>query len=256
MLKTLDLALKVIRMFTKDKPVWGGRELANELQMDHAKIYRILETFEANNFIYQDPVTKKYSLGLAALELGMTMYDGLNIKEIITPVLDELSQKTGESVFLTVLDKNEAVTLETVEPKNKVKFSVSVGSRAPLYVGASYRSILAYMSEEFIEQYIEKCQFEQFTENTMTDPDDLRNELKRIKKQGWAMSEGEYTPEVIAIAVPLFDRANGIIGSVTVSGPVFRMSDERVREFLPLLQETKDEVEDIITRYQLEIRPK
>ncbi len=254
MLKTLNAALQVIRLFTKEKPVWGGRELAHELEMDHAKVYRILETFRSNNFIYQDPVTKKYSLGLAVLELGMTMYDGLNLKEIITPILEELSRETGESVFLTILDKDEAVTLETVEPKNKVKFSVSIGSRAPLYVGASYRSILAYKSEEYINQYIKTCKFVKFTENTLNQPNELRKELIQIKKQGWAISEGEYTPDIIAIAVPLFEQAKGVIGSITVSGPIYRMEDEKIRTFLPLLQKARDEVEKHIDKYQLEIR--
>ena len=254
MLKTLDLALRVIQMFTKEKQVWGGRELAHELQMDHAKIYRILETFAAHNFINQDPVTKKYSLGFAAWELGMTMYDGMNVKQYFSPILEKLFHQTGESIFLTILDKDEAVTLEAIEPDNKVKFSVSVGSRAPLYVGASYRSIFAYMPEDFIENYLETQDLKRYTVNTKTDKEEIRTELKQIKKQGWAISEGEFTPDIIAIAVPLFDKNTRVIGSVTVSGPVYRMTDEKINEYFPLLVKTRDEMENMITKFPLKVR--
>lgn len=253
MLKTLDSSLMVLRMFTKEKPEWGGRELATELGMNHTNIYRILETFEKNRFISKDPITKKYSLGYAVWELGMIMYESLNIDSLIRPTLKRLSDNTGESVFLTVLDKNEAVTLDVIEPENKVKFSVSAGSRSPLYVGASYRSILAFLQEEITEAIIEKG-LVQYTNTTMTDPEKLRKELQLIRKLGWAKSQGEYTEDVIAIAVPLFDR-DEVIGSITVSGPVYRMTDEKINEYLPLLKEARDETAETIKRFQLKLKP-
>lgn len=252
MLKTLDLALKVLKMFTREKPTWGGRELANELGINHTNIYRILETLEKNRFISKDKDTKKYSLGYATWELGMIMYETLNVQSLVRPVLKRLMEQTGESIFLTIVDRDEAVTLEAIEPENKVKFSVSAGSRAPLYVGASYRAILAYLPEEMIDSVIQKG-LVQYTETTMTSPDVLKEELIQIKKQGWARSQGEYTPDVIAIAVPLFDRGE-VIGSITVSGPIYRMAEEKLNEYLPLLKETRDEIGQIIQRYQLKLK--
>lgn len=250
MLKTLTSALDVLKMFTREKPEWGGRELANEMQMNHTKVYRILETLESNDFLYKDPETKRYSLGFAVWELGMIMYEGLNVKQLIRPILTKLSHDTGESVFLTVLDKDEAVTLEVIEPENKVKFSVSAGSRAPLYVGASYRSILAYLNEHKIEEILQLDNLKKFTANTMIDPVELKEELKKIREKGWASSQGEYTEDVIAIAVPLF-KDDCIIGSVTVSGPIYRISEEKIAKDLSLLKKATSEVTQVIDRYQL-----
>ncbi|WP_059172822.1 IclR family transcriptional regulator [Bacillus sp. FJAT-27445] len=252
MLKTLDLALKVLKMFTKERPVWGGRELANEMGLNHTNIYRILETLEKNRFISKDKVTKKYSLGYATWELGMIMYESLNVSNLIRPILERLRDKTGESIFLTVLDRDEAVTLDVVEPENKVKFSVSAGSRAPLYVGASYRTILAYMPEDFIDSVIQS-ELIKYTKTTMTDADEIKAELEHIRERGWAQSQGEYTWDVLAVAVPLFDGGE-IIGSITVSGPVYRMTEEKINEYLPLLMATRDEVGSVIQRYQLKFK--
>ncbi|ASN04242.1 IclR family transcriptional regulator [Virgibacillus necropolis] len=252
MLKTVNLTLEILKMFTREKPEWGGRELAHQMELNHTKVYRILETLTKNSFLKKDPVTKDYTLGIALWELGAIMYEGLNVKELIRPILEKLCEDTGESVFLTILDKEEGVTLDTVEPEDKVKFSVSIGSRAPLYVGASYRSILSYKSEEFIENIIGDQELKKYTKRTMNDPGGLKNELKKIKKEGWALSQGEYTEDVLALAVPLFDN-NVVIGSVTLSGPTYRLSNKKIKGYLPLLKETRDEIEFVVTKNQLKL---
>jgi IclR family KDG regulon transcriptional repressor len=250
--KNIRFSTKGAHDVYKGKAGLGGRKLANELGLNHTNIYRILETLQKNRFISKDKVTKKYSLGYATWELGTIMYESLNVNKLIRPILEKLRDETGESIFLTILDRDEAVTLEVLEPENKVKFSVSAGSRAPLYVGASYRAILAYLQDEFIESVI-KTGLVKYTNTTMTDPDQLRAELKNIKEEGWAQSQGEYTADVIAVAVPLFDRGE-IIGSVTVSGPTYRMSDEKIQGYLPLLKTACDDVREVIQRYQLKLK--
>lgn len=252
MLKTLTLGLDVMKMFTREKPIWGGRELASELDMNHAKVYRVLETLARNNFLFKDPKTKKYSLGFAVWELGNIMYEGLNVKQLIRPILERLKNDTGESTFLTVLDEYEGVTLEVIEPENKVKFSVSTGSRAPLYVGASYRSILAYLEDEKINYLLQEEKLKSYTANTMTNPMEIKQELEKIKTKGWAISEGEYTEDVIAIGVPLFKNEK-VIGSITVSGPNYRMTERKIDSYIKDLINTRDEVEHIIDRYQLSL---
>lgn len=251
MLKTLDQSIKVLQMFTKDKSSWGVRELAQELNINHTNIYRILDTFEKHRFLVKDPDTKKYSLGFAVWELGLTMYDNLNVRELFTPLLTELMEKTGESVFLTTFDGLEAITLDAAEPDNKIKFTASVGSRSPLYVGAAFRVILAYLPENTIDQVIE-LGLHPYTKDTIVDPDELYKELARVKKQGWAKSTGEYTPDVIAIAVPLFYH-NQIAGSLTVSGPVYRMSEAAIEHDLPLLKESSLKLMEIMEKYQLKL---
>lgn len=251
MLKTVNLALVILKMFTRDKPVWGGRELANEMELNHTNVYRILETLERNGFVTKDEVTKQYALGSAVWELGTIFYDNLNVGNMVNPILEQLSDVTGESVFLTILDNEEALTLTVVEPKNKVKFSVSAGSRAPLYVGASYRSILAFMPEDAIERVISK-ELVRYTSTTMTDYSDLKSELASIRKSGWAESQGEYTPDVVAIAVPLLiDHV--VIGSITVAGPSYRMNEEERKAALQLLLETRSKVIEVITRFNLKL---
>ncbi|TDQ36540.1 IclR family transcriptional regulator [Aureibacillus halotolerans] len=252
MLKTLDQSLKILKMFTKEKPSWGARELATKLELPQANVYRMLETFEKNRFLRKDQKTKQYALGVAAWELGIIVYDQLNLADLLRPTYQKLLDKTGESVFLTALDGNEGVTMDAVEPENKVKFSVSIGSRAPLYVGASYRSILAFLPEQNIENVL-NGPLHSYTEITKNDKALLLKDLEQTKSRGWSISYGEYTPDVIAIAAPVFYE-NSIVGSVTLSGPNYRMSEEAVASHLPFVLDAAKETMDIMTSYRLDLR--
>jgi DNA-binding IclR family transcriptional regulator len=246
MLKTLSLSLEVLKMFTKDKPTWGGRELAAELNQNHTKIYRILETLEKHKFLMKNKETKKYSLGFAVWELGNTISEKFHMNELIHPILEKVSESTNESVFLTVLNGEETLTIDAVEARTTVRFSVSIGSRAPLYAGASYRSILAHMSTEFIDNYLGK-KLTRFTEKTMVDPEVIKEDLKLIIKNGYAISEGEYTEDVIAVAIPIFHKEM-IIGSLTVSGPKYRIKDEQIELFITELLQAKRELKEAIEK--------
>lgn len=247
MLKTLSLSLEVLKMFTKDKPTWGGRELAAELNENHTKIYRILETLEKHKFLMKNKETKKYSLGFAVWELGNTISEKFNIKEVIRPILDKVSQNTKESVFLTILDGEEGLTFDAVEANTTVRFSVSIGSRTPLYSGASYRSILAHLPEEYINSYLEK-KFIKYTEKTMVDPDVIRADLIEIRKNGYAVSEGEFTEDVIAVAIPIFHKES-VIASLTVSGPKYRIEDDHIQLFITELMNARKELDKAIEQY-------
>ncbi|MBY0223704.1 IclR family transcriptional regulator [Sporosarcina aquimarina] len=249
MLKTVNSALAILKMFTREKTVWGGRELAAEMGLNHTNVYRILETLERNGFVSKDPITKQYKLGSAVWELGTIFYENLNVQEMINPHLQKLCDQTGESVFFTVLDGNETLMLTVIEPENKVKFPVTAGSRAPLYVGASYRSILAHLPENKIEDILQG-ELIKYTENTMTNPDDLRRDLQQIRNNGYAISHNEYTPDVVAMAVPLIIDGD-ILGSLTVAGPSYRINKTQQSEFIPLLQQTRDTVQWNMKKYNL-----
>jgi DNA-binding IclR family transcriptional regulator len=247
MLKTLSLSLEILNMFTKDKPTWGGRELAAELNQDHTKTYRILKTLENHKFLRKNKETKKYSLGFAVWELGNTVSELFHVNELIHPILEELSENTSESTFLMILEGTESLTFDAVEANTTVRFSVSVGSRDPLYAGASYRSILAYMPQEFIDDYLEQ-KFSKYTDKTMVDPKEIREDLQLIRKNGYAISESEYTEGVVAVATPIFHK-NEIFGSVTVSGPKYRIEDKHIELFITELLKAKKEIEKVIEKY-------
>lgn len=251
MLKTVDLASQVLLKFNPSQLSWTANELAIELDQNYATIYRILKTLQKRDFLEYDEITKKYSLGISIWQLGQMVYGSMDLEELIRPSLIKLKDLTGESAFFTIRKGDQALTIMAEEPVDKVKFITQIGVSVPLFPGASYRAILAYQTESFIEEIIEG-DLQRFTPQTMTQPNRLRKELEKIRVDGYAKSESEYTPDVIAWAVPVRDYKNKVNSSVTLSGPTYRLNNFDENKAIYQLKETALEIERILrsTTYQ------
>jgi len=238
-LKTLDNAIQVLNCFTEEKKSWGVRELARELDISHTAISRILITFEKNGFLTQNPETKKYDLGLKFVELGQIVRGRFSITELIYPIMQKISKKTKESIFLTWRENNKGITLAIAESEEQIKFSVSIGTQTPLYVGASCKVIMAFLPEEEQRAIIEN-EMHKFNENSPRNEERLLENLDEIKKQGWSYTCGEYSDQVFGLGAPIFDKNGRIIASVTIAGPEYRITEEKKKNMLKLLlAETK-----------------
>lgn len=247
MLKTLDNALDVLKYFTREYPQWGVRELAKELNIGHSIVYRILATFEKHGFLIQNDQNKKYQLGIKFMEYGAIIRDTFKVSDIIYPVMKQLSEETGESIFLTWLDGIEGICVEIVESSQKIKYALSVGSRTPLYAGASNKVIMAYLSEEVQESIIAKG-LKPKTDRTVTSKEQLLEDLQKILQREWAYSVGEYSESVFGIAVPLFNHNKEVIASLTVAGPEFRMPKEKVESTLQFLHNGRNQIQELLHR--------
>lgn len=250
-LKSLSLAIEVLSMFTKETPIWGLRDLSKEMDINHTVIYRILKTFEERKIIVQNPISKKYQLGSGLLPLFVTYKSRNTLSDLVLPVMNELSEKTGESVFLTWKEGYEGITVEIVESSNNIRFTVSKGTRTPLYIGASTKSIMAFLTEqeknEIVNQGIEKR-----TERSLATKEEIYRDLDMIKENKWAYTEGEYSDEVFGISTPIFDTHGDVIASLTLAGPTYRINEEKKNTILKDLITYTDKVTDMLNIYDVD----
>lgn len=234
-LKTLENSLEVLKYFTRQTPSWGVRELAKEMEISHSIVYRILSTFEESGYLYQDPETKKYELGLRFLEYGEMVKDRINLSAEVIQAMKRVVEATNESAFLTILDGFEGVTVEMVETSQSIKYAVSIGTRAPLYSGASCKAMMAFLPQEQQRKIIENG-LQALTPKTITNPEELIKDLDAIRRQGWCLSSGEYANEVFGLGVPLFDLSGNVFGSLTISGPIYRLPNVENEQTVAILQ--------------------
>lgn len=244
--KTVDKALSILDVFTVETPTWGLRELARNLDMNHTIVHRILTTFEDKGYLYCNPETKKYELGIKFIELNNVVEEHLNISTMIQPIMKEIAVKTGESVVLTVLDEEEGVFVKIVESEQKVRFAESVGKRSALYIGASHKIILAHLPEELQNKIIDEG-IESRSKH-IPSKEKLMARLETIKREGWCFSEGETFDDVAACSVPLFDSKHQILGSLSIAGPKYRFSQQEGEEKLPALLENVEKLNSILSK--------
>jgi DNA-binding IclR family transcriptional regulator len=246
-LKTLDKALHLLESFNEKNKSWGVRELAQKLGMSHTIVYRILSTFQKHGFVIKNSNTNRYELDLKFWEYGMLLQDKLTRKEIFRPYMERLVDKTGETAFLSWLVGKESMSIEIVHSPQSVKFDVRVGMNKPLHAGASNKVILAFLPNDIIEEILNES-LKSFTEYTVVDPSELRSEINSIKEQGYSVTFGEFTDNVVGVSVPLFDCNQKVFGSLNIAGPQYRISDEKIQYITNELLTIKTEINDSLNK--------
>jgi DNA-binding IclR family transcriptional regulator len=151
-------------------------------------------------------------------------------------VMRQLSRRTGETVVLTRLFEQTAVCIDSVEGPQALRIRVERGQVQPLHATAAARVLLANLPEETWDHYLGEP-LEPFTEQTITDPQALRAQLRQIRRQGYCVSDGELESGLRAVAVPVFDKHNDRLFALSVIGPAFRLSEQHLTEFRAWLQE-------------------
>lgn len=247
-LKSLGLALDVLEMFTKDTPSWGLRDLSKEMNVNHTILYRILKTYEEKKIIIQDQNTKKYHLGPGLAGVLSAYLHQNKLSDFVYPVMQELSQKTGESVFLTWLINDTGVTVEIAEGPSNIRFAVSKGTVSPLHAGASSKSILAFIPLGEQERILEN-ELMQLTLNTRTEKEELFLDIEEIKRDGWAYTVGEFSDDVFGLSVPIFDQTGEVLASLTIAGPAYRINEERKMSMLSDLKKSVGQVTEFISLF-------
>jgi DNA-binding IclR family transcriptional regulator len=151
----------------------------------------------------RDPLTKKYKLGFTLLEIGRSAYAQIDLQTSARPVTEELMESTQTSIFLGILNWDRVTILDIVESRQDLNITAPIGSIIPLLAGAVGKVFLASMSEEQATKIINSNGLPGFTENTIVDPELYLNELKQVRKKGYAVDDEEYILGVRAVAAPL-----------------------------------------------------
>jgi IclR family KDG regulon transcriptional repressor len=226
-LQSAGRILDVLLCFTKSKPDWSIAELAEELDLHRSVARRCVVTLASRGFLRQDPVDRRYRLGLVLCELGSVVLPAKDIVATSMPFMERLSRDTGSSVFLTVEAENQAVCIARVDSPKPLRVTFEVGRCSPLHAGASARVILAYLPEGRVEE-IFGSGLRRFTDRTLADPATLVEELTRTRERGYSISTGELDEGVTAIGVPIKGGNGEVLASLSISGPTIDFTPERV----------------------------
>src|SRR5207247_2206593 len=144
-----------------------------------------------------------YRLGVAALALGTSAAEHIDIVRLSRPAMAELGEKIRETVQLRVRDGRESICVARWSPERDIQVNAVIGRRRPLHVGSS-KVLLAYLDEAEREAFL-RGPLERFTPNTIVDPKKLRQRCDQIRRLGMSVSRGEVTEELISITAPVFD---------------------------------------------------
>jgi IclR family pca regulon transcriptional regulator len=240
--QSFERGLAVIRAFGPDDPELTLSDVARRTGLTRAAARRFLLTLTDLGYVRSDG--KQFALTPRILELGYAYLSSLSLPEIAEPHLERLAAEVRESSSVSVLDGDEIVYVGRVPTSRIMRVSINVGTRFPAYATSMGRILLAALPDDELRAYLARAEIRPLTARAIGNPEDLREELVRIREQGWALVDQELEEGLRSIAAPVHDGGGRVVAAVNVSAHASRASRETVTtELLPPLLDTAKRIE-------------
>ena len=241
--KSLKKALDVLNCFLV-KPTWGVTEISERLGLYKSNVYDILTTLKVMGYLEKDEETERYKLGMQVFALSRAMGDTFSIIKIAMPYMQELANITDERVYLAIPHDREVVYLEATYPAESVNLMRSIlGERAEMHCTGIGKAMLANLSEEEINRYMEKA-LTVYTDHTITDVSKLKRELEVTRQRGYAIDNMEHEFGVKCVAMPIFDKAHKLYAAISVSGLAANFTEDQIIEWALLIKKYVAKIEN------------
>lgn len=237
-IQSVRRAVRVIEQLAGEKSPIAIGQLSKKTGLHVSTTHRLLATLKVDGFVQQDPTSGRYSLGSRLIFLGQQYLEGLDLRHVARPFLEELSEQTGETANLVVLNQGEALYLDKVEAGLGLRISSRIGGRAPLHCTAAGKILLAAMSEVERSQWLAGHRLVALTARSLTDASSLQGELERVRQQGFALDMEECEEGAHCIAAPVTSSRGETAAAVSLSGPSIRMPSCRMQELASLVERT------------------
>lgn len=217
------------------------QEVARRTNLPKSTTHRLLATLAARGYVQMKP-DGMYSLGLKAWEVGCRAVVGIGILEGTQPHLDDLADKSGESVFVSVLSGVNVTYISARRARTPVAMHAELGSQAPAHATASGRAILAFSGSETVDAVVNHG-LKQLTAYTVVDPGAFRESLNVVKRQGYAIAWRERYDDLAGVAAPIMDYTGKVCAAIAVGGPTSRLTKIVLEESVALhVQSAADKI--------------
>jgi len=211
------------------------RELSDKIKLPKGTIHRLLSSLSYFGYVRQDSKTRNYLLGFKVVELGNLLLSQLDLRKEAAPFLKDLAERTKETVHMVVFDRNEVVYIDKVEGDQNpsgLRMASRIGLRNPAYSSAVGKVLLSLFPEEALNLFLKEKKLHKRTENTITDPSQLKEHLKMVRIQGYAIDDEENEKGVRCVGAPIYDESGNAVSAVSISGPAFRITKKVIQEIL------------------------
>jgi len=244
-IQTVLNAVRVLDAF-REREEYGVTELAQRLGLHKNNVFRLFATLEQAGYI-EETADERYRLGVRCLEVGQAFQRGRNLVERARPLLAKLAAETAESAHLSLLAGFEALCLESNAPDRLVGTRGRAGTRLPCHCTAAGKVLLACGPEglraRFDRSVASNGGLAARTGQTIVDSHKFFEHLRTVRVEGFATDFEECEPGLVCAAAPVHDASGEVVAALSVSGPVFRLPEDRLlRDVVHLLIEAGEQL--------------
>jgi IclR family pca regulon transcriptional regulator len=239
--QSLERGLAIIRVFNSERPSMTVSEIAQKVGLTRAAVRRFLLTLGELGYVYGK--NNRFELTPRVLELGYAYLSALSFPDIALPRLEQLVVETAEASEGSILDGGDVVYVVRVPGPALMTISVNIGARRPAHATAMGRVLLAHLPPAELDAYLETTELVPMLPRTITDPDEFRAELRRVREDGYALVNQELEEGLVAIAVPVRDRTGRVRAAINLSTHIGRKSVKDMRALVPAVRAAAADIE-------------
>lgn len=226
-LQALDRAFAVLDLLGESEVPLGLAQVASSLGLHKSTAHRFLMVLERHRMV-ERTTTGKFRLGLRLFDFGNRAIEQYDLRERAQPHLKRLVAETEETAHLCILEHSQIIYLDKLEPARSVRMFSRIGASSPVNSTSVGKAILAFTPPERVEEILRTARFERFTPKTITTREQLLREIERTRRRGYAVDDEEREEGVRCVAVPILDTNGVAVAAISVSGPSFRVTAQKL----------------------------
>jgi DNA-binding IclR family transcriptional regulator len=232
--QSVDRAITVLEILARRGEA-GVSEVASEIDVHKSTAFRLLGALEGRGLVEQAEDRGKYRLGFGLIPLAGAVSDRLDVTRQGRAVCARLASEMGETINLAILQEHWAVNVDQALGPSTVSTHNWIGRLTPLHCTSSGKILLAHLPAERRAALLAASGMEQLTPRTVTLAPTLDAELAKVRVAGYAVALEEYETGLNAVAAPVHDRSGAVIAALSVSGPAYRLDEDRLATLTPPL---------------------
>jgi len=205
-------------------------------------LYRFVQTLTNQQMLSYEPGRQTYGPGLRLVRLAHAAWEQSTLAPLARPHIDALSRAVGETVHLAQLDHAQVLYIDKRNAGNPVQMYSQAGKVGPAYCTGVGKVMLAFSDATLVDTIIEQQSFHVFTPHTLSTPEALRDELQKIKANGYGFDREEHEPGIICVAVPILTENGRVLGALSVTSTTSRTNLAGLEGYVPILQETAEKI--------------
>jgi IclR family transcriptional regulator, KDG regulon repressor len=234
--QSLGRAFSILEEVARHREGIGLAELSKLVGLHNSTTFHLARTMVSLGYMRQARDSKRYRVGRPLFALAASALDEIEMVNLATPVLEDLSRETGESGHFAVRMGDSVVVIARTSGPGAFQLTDRVGVVRPAHCTALGKIILASLRPDQLKRFLERVELKPSTTKSISEPAVLLREIAEVRRSAIAIDDGEFNAEVRCIAVPVYNFTGDVIGALGISGPIWRMSDPVLKSRAKLVQ--------------------
>ncbi len=234
--QSLGRAFGILEEIARHRDGIGLADLSKLVGLHNSTTFHLAKTMVSLGYIRQEKDSKRYRIGRPLFALAASALDEIEMVKVATPLLEDMSRETGETSHFAVRMGDTVVVIARTSGPGAFQLTDRVGMVRPAHCTALGKVILAALRPDQLERFLTRLDLKPSTDKSITNIPALLREIEAIRRSGVALDDGEFNPEVRCLAVPVKDFTGQFIGALGISGPIWRLSNQTLKDRTKIVQ--------------------